>query len=273
MGAGIESSYVRIKGARLYHEVTGEGHPLVLIHAGVADCRMWDEQVPVFAKHYRVIRYDTRGFGNSKTEDIEFSNCQDLCDLLDHLGVERAYLVGASRAGGIAIDFTLEHPEKVDALIPVSSGLGGLDHRPMEHEVRMFNEMNEAWDHKDFVRLADLEVRMWVDGPGQSETRVNHALRERIREMILHTYTTHTTKGKSRHLDPPAAKRLAEIKVPTLTILGDLDESGVLAAGDQLERGILDARKVVMVGTAHLPSMERPAEFNRIVLDFLEEIS
>lgn len=136
----------------------------------------------------------------------------------------------------------------------------------------MFNQMNEAWEHKDFARLADLEVRMWVDGPGQAETRVNHALRERVREMILHTYTTHTTKGKPRRLDPPAAKRLGEIKAPTLAILGDLDESGVLAAGDRLERGIPGARRIVMVGTAHLPSMEKSAEFNRIVLDFLQGI-
>jgi 3-oxoadipate enol-lactonase len=272
MDARVESGYVPATGARLYYEVAGSGHPLVLIHAGIADCRMWDEQVPVFAQHFRVIRYDTRGFGKSKTEDVEYSNRQDLHDLLKHLGVEKTYLIGASRAGGIAIDFTLDHPEMVGALIPVGSALGGLDHRPTEDEARMFRDMESAWNQKDFQRLAGLELRMWVDGPGQSDDRVDSALRERVREMILNTYSTHTTEGKPRSLDPPAAKRLADIRVPTLIIVGDLDESGVLAAADLLERGVPRARKVVMTGTAHLPSMERPAEFNRIVLDFLTGI-
>jgi len=121
MSRHVESGYLPIPGARLYFEAAGEGHPLVLIHAGVADNRMWDEQFTVFAQRYRVIRYDTRGFGKSKTEDVEFSNHQDLLDLLDHLNVRKAYLVGASRAGGIAINFTLEHPERVDGLALVGS--------------------------------------------------------------------------------------------------------------------------------------------------------
>ena len=273
MSRHVESGYLPIPGARLYFEAAGEGHPLVLIHAGVADNRMWDEQFTVFAQRYRVIRYDTRGFGKSKTEDVEFSNHQDLLDMLDHLNVRKAYLVGASRAGGIAINFTLEHPERVDGLALVGSALGGLEHQPTDDEKRNFGIMEETWKQKDFVRLADLEVKMWVDGPGQSETRVAPALRERVRNMILNTYTTHVTEGKSKGLNPPAAKRLAEIKTPTLIIVGDLDESGVHAAAELLERGVARSRKVVMAGTAHLPSMERPAEFNRIVLEFLADIS
>jgi pimeloyl-ACP methyl ester carboxylesterase len=245
---------------------------LVLIHAGIADRRMWDEQFREFSQTYRVIRYDTRGFGKSKTENVEFSNRQDLFDLLAHLEVEKASILGASRAGGIALDFTLDHPEKVDALTLVGSALGGLNHQPSDHEKRMFDEMSEAWDQKDFVRLAGLELKMWVDGPGQQESRVAAALRERVRGMILDTYTSHTTEGKPQRLDPPAAKRLEEIKAPTLVIFGDLDESGVLAAADQLEHGIPGARKVVMAGTAHLPSKERPDEFNQIVLDFLADV-
>jgi 3-oxoadipate enol-lactonase len=265
--------YLSVNGARLYFEVAGTGHPLVLIHAGIADCRMWDEQFAMFAQRYRVIRYDTRGFGKSKMEDVEFSNRQDLSDLLEHLGAEEAYLLGASRAGGIAIDFTLEHSEKVAGLILVGSALGGLDHHYMEHEKRMFDEMEQAWKQKDFARLAALELRVWVDGPGQPETRVEPLLRERVRGMILNTYNTHTMEGKPQRLDPPAARRLAQISAPTLIIIGDLDESGVLAAGELLKRGIPAARKVVMAGTAHLPSMERPAEFNQIVQDFIHDVA
>lgn len=273
MKAQTESGFVTVPGARLYAEAAGEGHPLVLIHAGVADHRMWDEQVTAFAQHYRVIRYDTRCFGQSKTEDVEYSNHQDLLAVLDHFNVPKAFLVGASRAGSIAINFTLEHPERVAGLVVVGSGVGGVEHEPPEDEKRVFDIMEEAWKQKEFVRLADLEVKMWVDGPGQPETRVPSSLRERVRSMILNTYTTHVTEGKPISLNPPAGKRLADIKVPMLIMTGDLDESGVQVAAKFLERGVANARRVVMAGTAHLPSMERPAEFNRIVLDFLAGIS
>src|SRR2546421_8761630 len=81
----VETGFVKAPGARLYYEAAGRGHPLLLIHAGVADCRMWDAQFQVFAEQFRVVRYDTRGFGKSLTEDVSFSNRQDVSDLLDHL--------------------------------------------------------------------------------------------------------------------------------------------------------------------------------------------
>ena len=110
---------------RLAYEVEGEGHPLTLIHAGLAHLRMWDEQVPAFAERYRVIRYDTRGFGRTTTDDVEFSNRDDLRALLDHLGVERTHLLGLSRGAQIALDFTLESPERVSSLVWVAGGVGG----------------------------------------------------------------------------------------------------------------------------------------------------
>src|SRR4030042_4061059 len=97
----------------LYYEVAGSGHPVLFIHAGVADCSMWEDQFNLFSQSYRVIRYDTRGFGKSRTETTEFSNRQDILDLFKHLGVERACVIGISRGGQIAIDFTLEHTDSV----------------------------------------------------------------------------------------------------------------------------------------------------------------
>ena len=269
----VETGFVKAPGARLYYEAAGRGHPLLLIHAGVADCRMWDALFPVFAQQFRVVRYDTRGFGKSLTEDVAFSNRQDVSDLLDHLGIERTYVIGVSRGGSIAIDFTLEHPERVAALIPVASGLGGFKSgsRPVQ-ETQMFAEMDRLWEAKEFTRLADLEVRMWVSGPGQPPDRVALPVRERIREMILNNYTTHKVEGQSIVMEPPAAGRLGEIRVPTLVVLGDLDESGVLAAADEIVRGVAGARKVVVPGTAHMLSLEKPEEFTKIVLDFLQSL-
>ncbi|HEV8339167.1 MAG TPA: alpha/beta fold hydrolase [bacterium] len=269
-----ESGTVQVPGARVYYEAAGAGHPLVLIHAGVADHRMWDEPFVAFARHYRVVRYDTRGYGASVTEDIEFSNRQDLAALLDHLDIDQAHLLGVSRGGQIAVDFTLERPSRVSALVMVASGPGGFkspDPTP-EVETKMFDEMEAAWTAKDFERLADLEVRFWVDGPGQPEGRVPAPIRERVREMILHNYRTHTAEGKPQPLTPPAAGRLGEIPLPALIVTGDLDTSHIRAAAEFLAQHIANARKVVLPGTAHMLSLEQPEEFTRVVLDFLRGI-
>ncbi|MDQ6694742.1 MAG: alpha/beta hydrolase [Chloroflexota bacterium] len=263
------TGYVEVPGARLYYEVAGEGHPLVLLHAGIADNTMWDPQFLLFAEKYRVIRYDTRGFGKSQSEEVSFSNRQDLYALLTHLGVEKAYVLGVSRGSQIAIDFTLEHPETVAALIPVGPGLGGIEEEPTPTEIELFDQTEAAEKAEDWPQVADLDVRLWVDGPDQPSTRVASEVREKVRAMSLHNYTTHKSQGIPQPLDPPAHTRLAQISVPTLVIWGDLDLTEVQIAGPALTQGIKGARQAVIHNTAHLPSMEQPAQFNRLVLDFL----
>ena len=120
-----EGGFAEIHGTQLYYDTLGEGHPLVLIHGGYMDRRMWDDQFHAFAKHYRVIRYDVRGFGKSELPPVPYADRQDLFDLLNYLGVEKTYLLGLSLGGIIAIDFTLEHPTMVDALILVGSPIPG----------------------------------------------------------------------------------------------------------------------------------------------------
>src|SRR5436309_15289174 len=115
---------------------------------------MWDEQFPVFAEHFRVIRYDTRAFGKSVTEDVAFSNRQDTCDLLDHLGIERTYIIAVSRGGSIAIDFTLEHPDRAPALTPVASGPCGCKSAPRPAaETRGFARMDALDEAEEVARL------------------------------------------------------------------------------------------------------------------------
>jgi 3-oxoadipate enol-lactonase len=270
MAGPIEAmqGFLDVEGARLYYEVAGQGHPLVLIHAGVADCTMWDEQWGPFAQRYRVIRYDTRGFGKTTTEDVSFSDHQDLYDLLKHLGVEKTYLIGVSRSGRIAVDFTLDHPEMVDALITVAAGFSGYQGEPTEEEMRLFDQADELEEKQDFAALTDLEVRIWVDGFGRSG-EAHPKVRERVRDMVLTNYKRRQPEGKPVGLQPPAAGRLSEIKVPTLVVVGDLDVSATQAMAVALEQGISGAKRVVFAGAAHMVNMEMPEEFNRLVLEFL----
>jgi pimeloyl-ACP methyl ester carboxylesterase len=273
----VTTGFLDVPGGQLYYEVAGTGHPLVFIHAGVADNRMWDEQFVPFAERYRVIRYDTRGFGKTRTEGVEFSNRQDLYDLLTHLGVEKAYVIGLSRGGQIAVDFTVEHPEMVAALIPAAAGLSGYD-QPLgdsdavQQEAALFTRMEELWEKGAHDELQELEVHAWVDGPRQPVGRAASDVRERVREMNAGAYNRGEPEPKPQPLDPPAAGRLHEIAVPTLVLIGDLDELATQAMAEYMAQHIPGARKVVFPGAAHMVNMERPERFNEVVLEFLDRV-
>ncbi len=272
--SAAESGILETEGGPLYYEVTGQGHPVLLIHAGIADHTMWDAQWGPFARRHRVIRYDTRGFGASPVpgDGRPFSDRQDIYELMRHLGAETAHLVGASRAGKIATDFTLEHPEMVSALVSVCGGLSGFESSFSEIEAGMFAEWEEAHNAGDFDRATEIEVRVWVDGPGQPVGRAGPVIREKVRAMIDANERNHPVEGSSLALDPPAIGRLGQITVPTLVTIGDLDVNSAKAAAEKLLAGIPGARGYTFRGVAHLPAMESPEEFNQVVLGFFDEI-
>lgn len=265
-----KAGFAGVNGTRIYYEVAGTGHPLVLVHAGIADLRMWDGQVRVFAEHYSVVRYDMRGFGRSSMVAGPFSHRRDLYDLLRVLGIERACLVGCSKGGQTIIDLALEHPEMVDALVLVGSGLGGYEFAGAPP--RQWDEMSAAYRRGDLARAAELELQIWVDGPQRTPDQVDPAVRDRVREMDLVALATPADLGIEQALEPAAVHRLEEIHAPTLVVVGDLDDPNIVAIADRSTAGITGARKVVMSGTAHVPNMERPAEFNRLVLRFLSDL-
>jgi 3-oxoadipate enol-lactonase len=269
--------FVEINGTRMHYDVRGAGDPLVLIHSGISDLRLWDEQVDAFAASHRVIRYDVRGYGQTPHPPGPgpFSHHDDLRALVDHLGVDQSAVLGCSIGGAIAIDFTLAYPERVTALIPVASAVSGYDPEETdvaakEERARLFAEVNAAYDQGDLQQAAHLLAQVWMDGPKRSPDQVDPQVRARAVSMLLDLFELPEDEGAEQLLEPPAASRLAEIKVPTLVMVGDYDDERILLAADYLTEGIPGARKVVIPGVAHYPNMERPAEFNRFVLEFLE---
>lgn len=261
--------FAEINGTRILYEETGSGHPLVLMHAGICDSRMWDDQWDELAQHFRVIRYDIRGFGQSAIPSEPFAHRDDLFALLQLLKVEQASLVAASMAGAIAIAFTLEHPDMVDALILVGSGVGAVD--PAEALIAGWEQADAAFIAGDIAQANEIELRLWVDGPGRSTTEVDPAIRERVRQMNGNNFAMMNEAAEERVLDPPVRDRLRELQVPTLIIAGDQDQPHVLASARHFEDNIPDSKVVIMPGTAHLPSMEQPTLFNRLVIDFLQD--
>ncbi len=268
-----ESGFVETNGARIYYEVEGSGHPLLLIHGGLGSLRMWDAQVPAFARHYRVIRFDSRGFGRTETEDVEFSDRADAAAVLDHVGARSAFLIGQSRGGMIALDFILEYPDRADALISVASGVGGYSAElPEGRTAPAFDEMERLWEAKKWADLAELETKVWVDGWGQPPTRVDPDVRRTVYDWILTNYRAEKIEGKPQPLVPPAAQRLADVLVPALVMVGGADEARGVVAGRHLAASVSGARLIEFEGVAHMIQLEEPERFERLVLGFLEEV-
>jgi 3-oxoadipate enol-lactonase len=272
MAGMTDSGFVDFNHGRIYYEVDGEGPALTLVHAGVANLRQWDEQVPTFAERFRVIRYDCRTFGRTTSENVEVSNRGDLGAVLDHLEVANTAVLGASRGGSIAVDFTLDNPDRVTALIPVAAGLGGFQTPPPPDEQELWDEYDRRYEAHDWDWIVDTETSFWVDGPRQPADRVPAAIRERVREWIAQGYRDHEgEEPTSQPLEPPAVNRLREVKVPTLVMVGDLDEGGTIEACRKLANDIPGARFELFEGVAHMINLEQPARFTRLVLDFLAD--
>ena len=261
--------------AQIAYSVTGDGYPITFLHAGVADRRLWDAQADFFSQAgYRVIRHDLRGYGDTRTQTkAGFSDAADLLALLDHLNVDRTHLVGMSRGGALAIDFTLAHPERISALIPVAAGLSGFQPAVSEADLAYFKQGEEAEQAGDLDKLNELEVHFWLDGLHRLGDPIDPAARALMLDMNGRALKHPDGMLKPQQADPPAADRLAGIAVPTLVIFGDNDEYGVQQIGMKLIADIPQARYHVFFDGAHMLNLEQPAEFNRIVLTFLRSIT
>lgn len=266
----MKATTIRSGLADLAIESTGSGPPVVLLHAGVADRRMWAHQLATLAgAGFAAHAYDRRGFGESLHVDEEYSHANDLLAILDHVSPRRpALLVGCSQGGRIAIDACLARPGRVGALMLVStavSGAPGPGPTPPAIEA-WIARLDQAEAANDVDAINALEAHAWLDGPLERDGRIGGAIRElflAMNEMALRA------EQRGTELPPAAAwTRLSEIRVPTLVTWGDLDFPHVAAVGDHAARTIPQARRHVFKGAAHLPSLEQPVAFDRLLVDF-----
>jgi pimeloyl-ACP methyl ester carboxylesterase len=261
------TEHLETNGARIAYDVDGSGSPVVLIHAGVANRSMWDDQVAFLRDGYRVIRHDTRGYGETRTDAVPFSNRADIAALLDHLGERSAHLVGLSRGGQIALDFALEHPDRVRSLTVVAGGVGGYE-SPAELPPETWEPVEAMENARDWEGLTDWETAFWADGPGQSADRVPE-VRQRVHDWVLTNYQAELEGGTPQPLDPPAAGRLGELRAPLLVMLGTLDDPGTVDAMRHLAASVAGAR-LEEFESAHMVNLEHPERFNRVLREFVD---
>jgi len=262
----VVTGMAQVDGARLYYETAGKGRVVVFVHGGLADSRVWDDQFKKFARHFRVVRYDLRGFNRSDFPQNAFSHVDDLYALLKFLKIEKASLVGSSLGGIIIADFALEHPEMVEKLVFSAAGLRG-DKSPRNEQSLAAYKAAEEKGMKAAIALWH-EHQFFVAGKTDAE------FRRRTEQMLIDNYkywgptpqTIQVTWAKQMTID-----RLSEIKASVLVIVGDRDVPAILMIADTLATKIGGAKKEVIAGVSHHLMMGKPREYNRIVLDFLKE--
>ncbi len=264
---------VSAPGATIGYDVAGpEGAPAILfVHAGVATRVMWDPQFHDLAADYRVIRYDTRGYGESPGEAVPYSESDDLLRVLDAVGVDQAVLVGASRGGRFALDATLAHPDRVTGLVLIGSNPSGLDYDAVEYSPRereLEAAMETAEEAEDVEALVRIEVQLWDIGPERDVDDVDAEFVERAIE--LNVGAAHWDfAGTATPPTHPAVDRLGEVAAPTLVVIGEWDVTDALHSADLFRDGIPDAEEARFADAAHLPSVEHPERFTGILRDWL----
>lgn len=232
---------------------------------------MWDPQWDTFARSHRVVRYDLRGFGRSPIGPGGFSHARDLLEVLEQEGLGHASLVGVSMGGRIALEVALARPELVEALVLVGAGFPGHD---------WSEEMNAADDEEeaalargDLDAAVEVCLRTWVDGPRRRPEDVDPAIRARVAEMQRRAYELQLPvqgRAEEERLVEDLAERLGEVTAPTLVVVGEEDLGDIHEIAKRLGREIPGARRASIAHAAHVPSLERPREFDQLVLGFLE---
>ena len=252
-----------------WHDRNGEGPPIVLLHAGLTDSRLWEPQLRSFPQSYSVLRVDLPGFGKSPFETNPVSFRGAVREVMDAERIDRAALVGVSLGGTTALELTLESPERVSALVLVGAGLP--DHEWSDEVTSFFADEEAALERRDLDAAVDANLRMWLSGPHRSLDDMDPALREPVGEMQRQVFRQQEGHDDMRMLplEPSASERLGEVNVPTLVVTGDEDVADIHRIADRLVGGIPGAERATIAGAAHLPSLERPDEFDRIVLAFL----
>lgn len=246
--------------------------PVVLIHAGIADRRMWDPQWPALSTVRDVVRLDLRGYGDSATRPRgALSPVDDVRETLDELGIDGCHLVGASYGAGVAVEVALTYSEAVESLL--LSAPGGSLIPTVTADLRVFIDAeNSALEGEGLDAAVEANVTWWVDGPHRDATVVDPHVREAVGRMQRRAFevTADWDDIDEAEPDPPALQRLAEIRVPALVLLGALDLLAIQDAARRVTDGIAGARLVEWPDVAHLPSMERPGDFLALLGEWLD---
>lgn len=255
----MTDQFADVNGARLRIQTAGAGAPLVMVHGFTLDLRMWDDQFEPFARHFRVIRYDLRGFGRSSVPDGRpYVHADDLAALLDHMRIDRAHVMALSLGGGIALDFACLHPDRLDDLVLVDSALGGYPWT-MDFDYR-----------KGATAIEDIR-RNWLAHAFFAPALRQPHVAARLTRIVNDYSGWHWVNQDSDTFPPPSVfERLEGIRARTLALVGEWDLPDMHGVATTIAARVPGAQSAVIHGAGHMANMEQPAAVNRAVLGFLQ---
>lgn len=275
--AQAQHSRLAVDGDELFIEDVGSGHPVVMLHDGTLHSVIWKHQIDHLGTRWRVVAYDRRGYGRSTKPDTSYSNVDDLKRVLDHLGITRAVLVGASAGGRVAMEFAVLYPERVAGLVLVGAVIGGFEMVPEFVSLRWrLVEPLLTPDHTSLrnpltAEAIDETIRRYRDDPYMISEQ-NVSAKAWFIEQLQGSFDNVLNPGRHiKWLDPPVSGRLGDIRAPTLIVVGEDDHPELHAQAGALQWGIPDAKRVIVSSAGHLPQIERPDVTNALISQFLRE--
>jgi len=259
--ASVDSGYILVDGGKLFYESAGSGECIVLLHDGMVNRAIWDEQFPLLAKTNRIVRYDRRGYGKSSDPQTQYSHIDDLNQLFIQLKITKAIILGMSSGGLLAIDFTLTYPEKVKGLVLVGavvSGFGYTSHMETRggHLKPQPGDSDPTEIHKYFIMDDPYEI-------------YSENIRAKEKVMKLLPNLARRNRVPTRPAGKVAIRFLSEIKAPALILVGEYDIPDVHAHAGVINAGIGGSRREIIPKSGHLIPIEQPALFNEAVARFL----
>ena len=262
---------VSVGGAQLAGRRLGEGLPVVFLHAGVCDKRMWAAQMEMVAEEgWQAIAYDRRGYGETTSPDEAFNHVDDLNAVLKRFDIHAAVFVGCSMGGGLALDFALRYPGRVIGLVLIGTSVTGAPWSATDVENQIEAAEEDAYERGDLDMINRVQTHAWLDGPRTSGGRVTGAARALFMDMnaIVLSKPELTLEEKR----PDAWPRVSEVASPTLLMVGDEDFSALIDRHEHLSEEMPNAFAAVLEGVAHIPSIERPELVNSLLIEFLDAI-
>jgi 3-oxoadipate enol-lactonase len=263
---GSPGAFVEVVGSKLYYEECGTGaEAVVLLHDGIAHSAVWDDVWPTFCKQFHAIRYDRRGYGRSPAATTWYSETEDLATLLRARKIKRAMLVGSSHGGELSIDFTLQYPNVVKELVLVGAVVSGFPYT--DHFLNRGMANSAPFEKNDVAKgLSNWSKDKYLLAPGHeaAQKRLLAILTANPQDMTHADYARPTR---------PALSRLGGIRVPALILVGDADIPDVHAHAGAIESGIAGSKRVIISDAGHLMYLEKPEEFSRVAILFIESNS
>jgi 3-oxoadipate enol-lactonase len=260
----VQSGNVTVDGGSLYYETLGKGAPVILIHGGFGDRRMWDGQLEPLSQAFRVIRYDHRGFGKSSQPEKPYSPVADLVALMDHLQLKRANLVGNSMGGTLALDFALLQPDRTGAVVVVASTAGG--YPVPEEDMKKVNEVLGMARDKGTAAA----VPVWLQHPMVNVAAKHPTAGPLLRTMVQDNQRMFLAEHWPQEpMSPPAYERLSGLNANVLFVIGDQDVASVRNGAEASAARIKKSKVVTIKDADHLPQMEQSETINKLLVEYI----